>query len=720
MIEILTDHGGTLGRVACGFPERVRAGELGRWSLTFHPAVALAAGSRFALARRWPSDWGVPQSNDPAGADYVCVETARGAALRWWHERVQPWHPFDHVLQVELLATVGADEALVVRYGDGRGGSPGARAQTFIEEASPISVRLRPAGQSRWTEIARPGIRVVGSTPLRLVATAPSRVVAGERFAIHVRIEDRWGNPASDFDRKIAVDGHPESRCRLESARGGVARLSLALTQPGVHRLTLADPGRAYVSEANPIRVEAKPATRLYWGDIHAQSVIGCGARTVENFYRHGRDFAALDFASHQPNCFLVSSPEWREKEAIAAKLNEDGRFVTLLGVEWSASYALGGDHNIYFPGDTAELHRCSHEYVADKSDAASDLPHIKDVHAHYRGSDTLIAVHVGGRTTNLEWYDDGLDRLLEVHSTHATSEWFLFDALKRGYRFGVTAGSDGVDGRPGASHPGHMAVRNVRGGLVAVAMPELSRASLWQALKAKRCYATTGERILVELTADGHGLGESYVASGAPSFAIAIEGTAPLMSVELFRGTEPVFTAPIAAADPRPSGEIRIAWSGIKTPGNFERSRMAWHGRLDVVGGRLRSAHGWAFDTPDEGIVEQGPTSLIWRSLTGGDWDGVVVTLDESTDTTLVFATEPINFALRVADLARGPFAIAAEAPYRRVCVARLPRAPAPASWSGRFTDRDAGRGEHLYWLRVRQEDGAYAWTSPIFVTRA
>ena len=57
-------------------------------------------------------------------------------------------------------------------------------------------------------------------------------------------------------------------------------------------------------------------------------------------------------------------------------------------------------------------------------------------------------------RTADLRWHEPTLERLIEVHSTHATSEWFLMEALQRGYRMGVTAGSDSVDGRPGASHP--------------------------------------------------------------------------------------------------------------------------------------------------------------------------------------------------------------------------------------------------------------------------
>ena len=80
------------------------------------------------------------------------------------------------------------------------------------------------------------------------------------------------------------------------------------------------------------------------------------------------------------------------------------------------------------------------------------------------------------------------MERLIEVHSTHATSEWFLLEALERGYRMGVIAGSDGVDGRPGASYPGHMNVRNVGGGLTAFVLPELSREALLPAMLDRRC----------------------------------------------------------------------------------------------------------------------------------------------------------------------------------------------------------------------------------------
>jgi hypothetical protein len=477
----------------------IAAGSLTRFALRVDAQFALPAGTQLGLARRWPSDWGTPQSHDAAAVDFVEVR-AGNLPIRWWSARRHAWHPFDHVLFVELPEGLPSGERCTISFGDDAGGSPGFTVQTFIEEASPLLVRLRRSPDADWVELARPTVQIVGTGAHRLVLTVPSCAAAGEIFDLHVRAEDAWGNPAV-LDRPIRLA--PPIAKDIALPPCGWLRVPVSLNEAGVHRLQASTDGApSFHATSNPVRVvNDETGPRWHWGDLHAQSVIGCGARSIDAYYLHARDFAATDFASHQANCFLVSNDEWAETAASTARQHEDGRFVTLLGVEWSGASAVGGDHNLYFPGNEAALHRCSHEFVADKSDLATDLPHVTGVHAHYRDSDTLVAVHVGGRTADLRWHEPALDRLLEVHSTHATSEWFLLDALRRGYRMGVIAGSDSVDGRPGASHPGHMGVRNVRGGLTAVLLPTLTRAALWDALKSRRCYGTTGERILLSLT---------------------------------------------------------------------------------------------------------------------------------------------------------------------------------------------------------------------------
>ncbi len=695
---------------------------MSRWTVSFRTSRALECGGRLALARRWPSDWGVPQANDPTAADFLTVQTVSGAPLRWWTEVVYPWHPFDHVLYVEALAPLAAGELIELRFGDVLGGSPGARTQTFIEEASPLSVRLQCGVGADWIEIALVEVAVEGTHAQTLVASAPSRVAVGERFQIHLRVEDLWGNPATGFDGEFLIDGADSLGGSVRSTEGSFNRIDAMLNEAGVHRLGVRQRDGNLAAVTNPIVCDVEPGERLFWGDMHAQSLVGCGARSVSNYYRHARDFAGCDVGSHQANCYMVTAPEWEENESVTREMHEPGRFVPLLGVEWSALTPLGGDRNVYFPGDQAQLRRCSHEFVADVSDLGTDLPHVGDLHANYRDQDVVIALHVGGRTTNLRWQEPAIERLIEVHSTHATSEWFMLEALERGYRMGVIAGSDGVDGRPGASHPGHMSVRNVRGGLTAFVLPELTRQALWTAMRDRRCYATTGERILLEFECDGHPYGTEYDAAEPPTIRFRVEGTAPLDTVEVWRDTHKLYDVPLEPSDPTPSNEIRIAWRGASAQGNWRQSRMVWDGQLRLDGARIINVSGYAFDTPDEGLGGWTETVVNWRSITAGDWDGVILELDPSSGSAgrLNFATGPLTFSVPLGELGERPFVVDATDPARTVRLQRLPTGLPSPSCAGSFVDPDPHPGCNAYWLRVLQHDGAQAWSSPVFATFA
>lgn len=332
---------------------RMTAGTLARWRFVFDARGALPAGARFAVAHRWPCDWGNAHGRNPKGEVCLTARTSDGVPSRWWTARRHLWHPFDHVLFVEVSDGRARGASVEFHFGDGWAGPPGFRVEAHVP-----------------------------------------------------------GKPALD-------------------------------------------------ASSNPV-VAGGDAPPLLWRDLHGQSVIGCGARTIEAYDADARDFAAADVASHQTNCFLGSREEWAQAVASTREHREPGRFAPFLGVGRSAVSSLGGDHNVSFPGADAELRRHSHAFLPDGSDEATDLAHMDDLPRHHRGSDTILAPHVGGRTANLDWHEPSLDRLLEVHSTHATSEWFLVEALRRGCRMGAVARSEGADGRSAASHPGHRGVRDV------------------------------------------------------------------------------------------------------------------------------------------------------------------------------------------------------------------------------------------------------------------
>ena len=134
----------------------------------------------------------------------------------------------------------------------------------------------------------------------------------------------------------------------------------------------------------------------------------------------------------------------------------------------------------------------------------------------------------------------------------------------------------------------------------------------------------------------------------GLSGFDVRVAGTAPLEQIEFFRGTTRLQRVDAFATAGARSNRLRIAWKGAAAPGNWERARMRWDGLLRVAGARIVRADGFAFDSPDEGITGHDHACVRWRSVTAGDWDGVVVELDDPAHAELCLVTAPMSLRTR------------------------------------------------------------------------
>ena len=229
---------------------------------------------------------------------------------------------------------------------------------------------------------------------------------------------------------------------------------------------------------------------------------------------------------------------------------------------------------------------------------------------------------------------------LIEIASAHGWFEWVWQEALERGYITGFAAGSDDHTGRPGTSRPTNGGMFGVRGGLLGAYAPNLQRRSIWDAIRARRTFASTGARMLVHMTADGHMLGEVFCSTQAPLLEVHVAGTAPLERVEVLRGTAVVYSHPLVEPESGLPRKLRIGWRGARVKDRTRRLR--WDGSLRVDKGRIVSAKGWAFDDPTEGIVEWNEESVRWASQTSGDWDGIALEIAGDAETTLHFTSSP------------------------------------------------------------------------------
>ncbi len=716
----------TYGRATIDPAGDVVAGTIGTWTITYTVGYhGMDDSARILIARRLASNWGVPQFDRPEEAEYTTAWTSGQARLPMhWDTNVfvRPWK---RALVIDVRdGALAPGDVVKITFGDTNLGGPGSKAQTFREETYEFRMAVDPFGNGVFELVPDPPVlRLIGGPADRLCVRAPSEVEVGEPFSVTVVAEDCLGNPSDGYQGNVqlAVEGEasvlPAHGFRLEE-RGAHRFTGLTLPGPGVYRVLARDMDGGLEAASNPIVCyESAPQVRLYWGDIHGQTESTVGTGTVDEYLAFGRDVAALDVVAHCANDLRVTGEHWQETKDLIKRYHEPGRYVTFLAYEWSGLTPGGGDHNVYYLGDDGPLHRSSHGQLADKSDIETDRYPISKLHETLRERDDVMVIpHIGGRHANLDFFDADHTPLIEIASVHGVFEWFAEDAFRRGLRVGFIASSDDHSGRQGAAYPTGTDIHfGMRGGLVGIYAEALTREALWEAFWARRCYGTTGERIVLRVSADGEPMGSEIICSQPPLIKVEVLGTAPLETVELRRGLEVIYSHPLAEPkeDERPL--LKLVWEGARR--KWRARPTIWHGSLSLQGGRILSAETFAFDSPDQGIVDQTENKISWRSSTAGDPDGLFLDLDAPEDAVLSFETEPASFTFTPADLADGPLTVEAGGLGQRVTAALVARGPRPSVVRFAYRDASATEGINAYWLRVIQRDGAMAWSSPIYV---
>ncbi|HIQ06539.1 MAG TPA: DUF3604 domain-containing protein [Anaerolineae bacterium] len=720
----------TYGRATITPADDVIAGSYGTWTITLTVGWhGIDDGGRVLIARRLASNWGIPQFERPGHAEYTTVQSSGQARLRAYYDHKAFIRPWKAALVIDVYdGALAPGDTLAVTFGDTHFGSPGSRAQTFRQERYEFRVLVDAFGTGQYVMLPDPPtLRIIGGPAARLRVRAPSEVVSSQPFPVTVVAEDRFGNPADGYQATVqltveAEDANlPQPHTFQLAERGAHCFEGLALPHPGIYRVVAREVNGRLQAASNPIVChQTAPPLRLFWGDIHGQTEATVGTGSVDEYFTFGRDVAALDFISHCANDFQITREHWQETKDAVRRYHQPGRYVTFLAYEWSGNTPAGGDHNVYYRSDNGPLHRSSHWQLADHSDAEDDRYPISELHETLRGrDDVMIIPHIGGRHADLDFFDPAHSPLIEIASVHGVFEWFAEDALQRELRVGFIANSDDHTGRPGATYPSGSDVHfGMRGGLLAVYAEALTREALWEAFWARRCYGTTGERIILCISADGHPMGAAFAATRPPLIEVKVVGTAPLETVELRRGTQMIYIYPLVEAQPGERPLLKLVWEGARVKWRGRPTR--WDGSLILDRGRILSAEPFAFDNPDEGITSQTQREVRWRSTTVGDPDGLFLDLDAPDEAVLTFRSEPATFAFHLSDLADGPQVVKAGGVSQRVTASWVPRGTRPMVARFAYRDESALPGINAYWLRVIQRDGAMAWSSPIYVELA
>ena len=352
--------------------------------------------------------------------------------------------------------------------------------------------------------------------------------------------------------------------------------------------VTAADEKTNLSAQSNPIEVRAEEAPlRPYWADLHGQSEETIGTGTIEEYFFFARDLSLLDIAAHQGNDFQVTDEFWDRINRVTKAFYEPGAFVTFPGYEWSGNTPLGGDRNVYFASEGGAITRSCTDLVPGNHSVHRDSPTATQLFENLReqqGPRAFAFAHVGGRYADLSMHDPEIELAVEVHSAWGTFEWLVEDALRRGYRIGICANSDGHKCRPGASYPGAGEFGSF-GGLTCVLARGLDREHVFEALASRHFYATTGNRCLVDVelvTGDGRSaiMGDIVEVSGSdagtPHLHLRVAGTAPVESVEVRNGLSVVKTLR-PYGRPELGSRVKIVWSGAEVRGRDRYGLVEW-----------------------------------------------------------------------------------------------------------------------------------------------
>lgn len=692
--------------------------------------LAVETGGQLLVVWRWPFDWSDLQTQQPDADGYLRIETELSGPVEQppqlharynWIAGIEPWH---HQLQVKLTAgRLRPGDRVRLICGDQSQGGAGWRAPTCVADRARFLMLIDHAGEgSRIRLVDQPAFAVRASAAVRATVIAPSDAVAGQPFEFIVRGEDEWGNP-SPLTEPISVQAIPHGTvCAIKPidrpAVRPVRTFEAIAPNPGSIQLqTIAGCGSAV---SNTVEVHgSRPTQQLFWGDLHSgQTEIGCGCGSLAEHYAFGRDCAGLQFMTHQANDHYVTVDDWEHTRQVTQEFDEPHRFVAILGCEWSALTKDGGDRNVFYLEDEPQLRRSGRFFREDPPDPTPDAPTAPEFHEAFGHQNVLVNIHVGGRMTNLEWYDQRIEKLCETHSTHGTVEWFFMDVLQRGHRVGLTAGTDGVMGRPGACQPGRRLIRNLSNGLTAVYARELTRAAIWKALQNGHCYATSGPRIRLEFDVNGHPMGTAVSLDTPPSIRFRVVGTEPIERVELFRGIEVCHSWEVAPRSPQSDRLIRILWSGTERKGTARLQRAIWDGTLRVNAGELELLETVNFQAVDDQAQQPSPQMVSWNSSTAGNAAGLVLKLSAPNSAQIDLETGAVNPSWPLAHVLESEQTLSAGGLNRQIRVGPAPLKTGPTEFSAEFQDASPAAGTHPYWIRVTQIGQSLAWSTPVYVT--
>ncbi len=277
---------------------------------------------------------------------------------------------------------------------------------------------------------------------------------------------------------------------------------------------------------------------RLYFGDPHCHSRYSLDLDgEADELFHFARETAGLDFVVFTENdCTRFTEPllpanrlqSWR----LADRYNEPGRFTAFRAWEYTLHVnpkwpkSVNSHRSVLFADTKGVYAPCHH----------TDVPTPLQLAQRCAGREDMLLHHHHPGAVDLS--DASLERNIEI-----CSGWWncmrnpgfvnrLHGALRRGLPLGFFGASDNHERNPGLG-----------GAITGIWATENSRAGIFEALRARRVFATTGLRPALTFTLNALRMGETGDIDGLPVLRVHVSCEhAPIEEITIFRDGEPVY----------------------------------------------------------------------------------------------------------------------------------------------------------------------------------
>ena len=500
-----------------------------------------------------------------------------------------------------------------------------------------------------------------------------------------------------------------------------------------------------------------------YYGDLHNHCGISYGHGSLDDAFRNARE--QLDFCSVTGHALWPDMPapdaniqtiidfhkegfarlreQWDHVQCTTAAYHREGEFVTFLSFEMHG--CADGDRTILYNGAQGDLLEAT-----GLTDLHRQLRSLREAGIGVIAFPHHIGYKQGQRGINWATFDPEFAPVVEIISMHGCSEAdegprpFLHSmgpadhastwqyGLAQGHIAGAIGGTDHHSAHPGSY--GH--------GRTGVWARAKTRDAIWEALLARRSYALTGDRIRLQFTLNDQPMGTVLPPTHRRELAFDVVGGAPIDCVDVIKNGELLrrfsrtdIVAPAEETEIRTKLTLEVGWGA--------RGRRAdWDVRFGISAGRILAVEprfrGPEIVAPQEavsGTPAPGHTShweldgergVRFRTVTYGNpnnrtpaTQAVCLEVAMPAEAEVWAELNGHREVHTLADLRAG--ARAGRLGKIDSPSFRFHRAPAwgELAWQAAFEDPAPSRdGTDVYYLRVRQVNDEWAWSSPIWVS--